>query len=158
MNEPIHKKHCHQPTMKNNWSHPRCKCVGEPENWVGVNIWYFWELKFLILLFLTSLLIESRTDLQQVRLIWPIWTRDTLLARFQFCKLCKRLSHFNSYSITTLIKTYCQCQKPNLKLIRKIRQNGLFRIFGKAVLESNFIFRSFNRRILKFHIPNAKRI
>ena len=31
MNGPIHKMHCHQPTMKNNWSHPRCKCVGEPK-------------------------------------------------------------------------------------------------------------------------------
>ena len=30
-NELIHKRRYHQPTMKNNWSHPRCKCVGEPK-------------------------------------------------------------------------------------------------------------------------------
>jgi len=141
-----------------------------------VNIWYFWVWqlrpggscsKFLILLFETSLLIESRTDLQVVRLIWPIWTRDShvaLLAQFQFCKLCKK---FNSYSIKALIKTHWQWQKPkpqNLNanssaISRSVNSGNIYHVTSSVRMTGNgdsVIFEKKNTKIrFGFYIFSA---
>lgn len=52
MNELIHKRRYHQPTMKNNWSHPRCKCEGEPK--YAINILISILSEHMILLSLTT--------------------------------------------------------------------------------------------------------
>ena len=131
-----------------------------------MNIWYFWVLrsegscsKFLILLFETSLLIESRTDLQVVRLIWPIWTRDShvaLLAQFQFCKLCKR---FNSYSIKALIKTHWQWQKPkpqNSVISRSVNSGNIYHVTSSILqkCDSGSIFSQHVKVSLKYLISD----
>ena len=54
MNELIHKRRYHQPTMKNNWSHPRCKCVGEPKYAINILISILSEHMILLSLSITA--------------------------------------------------------------------------------------------------------